>query len=298
MLRSRAVQIGKVEGKRGKGFCGLVLQASRLDAHPGRSVDVEDEREVDDLLQTGEHRRIGEVAEGLDGIGTRGAPRSPAGELVPVPVRSEERYHLPVERIGRRGRGSSRSNGADSGVGREAARVTFHRNVSLDVCPTVHAFGREEHFHVIDVYLVEFFPGGDGSGVREGMLHPVAWERIGGVLVGVRTVVGKVHLPGELQGDLQGVFVYQVQPFGAERCAGKALEGEVDLRGGGYREGYLRVEGFGVDVPLSVLVHGGASLEGTIGSAGVHLLPDEAVRCACCEYFEVGCSCHGVSRWW
>ena len=110
------------------------------------------------------------------------------------------------------------------------------------------------------------------------MLHPVARERIGGVLVGVRAIVGKAHLPREAKPYLKGIFIDQVQPFGAERCAGKALEGEVDLRGGGYREGYLRVEGFIVNVPLSVLVHGGASLEGTIGSGGIHLLPYEAVR--------------------
>ena len=128
------------------------------------------------------------------------------------------------------------------------------------------------------------------------MLRSVAGERIGGVLVGVRAVVGKAHLPREAKPYLKGIFIDQVQPFGAERCAGKALESEVDRRGGGYREGYLRVEGFGVDVPLSVLVHGSSSLEGTIGSGGIHLLPDKAVRCACGEYFEVGCSCHVFIR--
>ena len=259
-------------------------------------VDGQGKEEVHHIGRTLEHRRIGQIAEGLDGVGTRSAPRSPAGELVPVPVRSQKRYHLPVERIGRSGRGISRTKGADSGIGRETARGRFHRHVPLPVRPAVQPFGGKEYFHRVDVHSVEFFPGGYRGGIREGMLHSVAGKRIGGVLVGVRAVVGKVHLPREAKLYLKGVFVDRVQPFGAERLAGKALEGEVDLRGGGYREGYLRVEGFIIDVPLAVLVHGGASLEGTIGSGGIHLLSDEAVRCACGEYFEVGCSCHALVR--
>ena len=110
------------------------------------------------------------------------------------------------------------------GLGTMSTKRGYARTVSLTnqilrpegFSPEKIAAIAQEHFHVIDVHLVEFFPGGYRSGIREGMLHPVAWERRAGVLVGVRTVVGKVHLPGELQGDLQGVFVYQVQPFGAE----------------------------------------------------------------------------------